>query len=97
MARDYSRILVTGGAGFIGSHLARALTMNASSQLDDHDIGIILSRKEKTNRALWEVGYMLENMFLQARSLNISYASKIFEINEIKLMYMSSNKWRVIA
>ena len=60
--------------------------MNASSQLDDHDVEIILSRKEKTNRALWEVGYMLENMFLQARSLNISYASKIFDINEIKRM-----------
>ena len=44
--------------------------VNISSPLDGSNAGIILSRNEKTNRALWEVGYMLENMFLQARSLN---------------------------
>jgi hypothetical protein len=56
--------------------------VNISSHLNDADVGIILSR----NRALWEIGYMLENMFLQAKSLKISYKSKIFNINEIKQM-----------
>jgi len=43
-----------------------------------------LSRNEKSNRSLWEVGYMLENMFLQAKSLGISYKSKVFTNDEIK-------------
>ena len=60
--------------------------VNISPQLDGANTGIILGRNEKTNRALWEVGYMLENMLLQAKSLNISYKSKIFNINEIKRM-----------
>jgi hypothetical protein len=45
---------------------------------------IIMSRNEATNRALWEVGYMLENMFLQARSLGISYQTKIFTDEEAR-------------
>jgi len=53
------------------------------SLLDGSNVGIILSRNEKTNRALWEAGYMLENMFLQAKSLGISYKSKVFSKNEI--------------
>jgi hypothetical protein len=28
--------------------------------------------------ALWEAGYMLENMFLQAKGLGVSYESKGF-------------------
>lgn len=57
--------------------------INISSQLDNADSAIILSRNEQTNRALWEVGYMLENMLLQAKSLGISYNSKIFTKEEI--------------
>jgi len=57
--------------------------LNISSQLDGANAGIILSRNEQTNRALWEVGYMLENMFLQAKSLGISYKSKVFTKEEI--------------
>ena len=60
--------------------------VNASSQLNGANSAIILTRDEKTNRALWEVGYMLENMFLQAGSLNVLYTSKIFNNNEIKQM-----------
>ena len=58
--------------------------VNISDQLDGADIAIILSRNERTNRSLWEVGYMLENMFLQLKSLKISYTSKIFNNNEMK-------------
>ena len=46
--------------------------------------GIIIGRNEQTNRALWEIGYILENMFLQAKSLRISYKSMIFTRDETK-------------
>jgi hypothetical protein len=52
------------------------------SQMDGHEQVILLCQNEHTGRALWEVGYMLENIFLQARSLGISYESKIFAKNE---------------
>jgi len=57
---------------------------NVSSELENANVGIILSRNEKTNRAFWEVGYMLENMLLQAKSLGISYKSKVFTKEEIR-------------
>lgn len=56
---------------------------DVSPQLEGAEVGIILCRNEKTGRAFWEVGYMLENMFLQAKSLGISYESKIFSEDEI--------------
>jgi len=46
--------------------------------------GIIIGRNEQTNRALWEIGYILENMFLQAKSLRISYKSMIFTKDETR-------------
>jgi hypothetical protein len=55
-----------------------------SSQLDGYEGAIILCQNEHTGRALWEIGYMLENMFLQATSLGISYTSKIFSSDEIQ-------------
>jgi len=58
--------------------------VNILAQLDGADTAIILSRNEKTNRAIWEVGYMLENMLLQTKSLGISYKSKVFTNDEIK-------------
>ena len=56
--------------------------VHESPQLEGAEVGIILCRNEKTGRAFWEVGYMLENMLLQARSLGVSYKSKIFEPDE---------------
>jgi hypothetical protein len=60
--------------------------LNISSQLDGANAGIILTRNENTNRALWEVGYMLENMLLQAKSLGISYKSKVFTKAETEIL-----------
>jgi len=57
--------------------------VNVSAQLDGADTAIILCQNEKSNRTLWEVGYMLENMFLQAKSLDIFYESKLFKTDEI--------------
>jgi len=56
---------------------------NIRAQLDDVDTAIILRRNEETGRALWEVGYMLENMFLQASGLGIYYESKILKTEQI--------------
>jgi hypothetical protein len=50
--------------------------------MDGHEKAIFLCQNENTGRALWEVGYMLENMLLQTKSLSISYESKIFSANE---------------
>jgi hypothetical protein len=57
---------------------------DVTSKLDGKKSWIIMTRNEKTNRALWEVGYMLENMLLQSRSLGISYQTKIFADDEAK-------------
>jgi hypothetical protein len=51
---------------------------------DNAKVAIVVSRNENTNRALWEIGYMLENMLLQAKSLGISYKTKIFKDDEIE-------------
>jgi hypothetical protein len=53
-----------------------------SSQMNGHEEAIVLCQNEHTGRALWEVGYMLENMFLQAKSLGISYESKVFSADK---------------
>jgi hypothetical protein len=45
-------------------------------------VAIVVSRNENTNRALWEIGYMLENMLLQAKSLGISYKTEILNDDE---------------
>jgi hypothetical protein len=58
-------------------------TIDVSPQIAGAEIGIILCRNENTGRAFWEVGYMLENMFLQAKSLGIAYESKIFSEDEV--------------
>jgi hypothetical protein len=58
--------------------------LDVSSELHNAKVGILLSQNEITNRSVWEVGYVLENMFLQARSLGISYKAKIFTDREIK-------------
>lgn len=57
--------------------------VNIRGELNGADKAIILCQNEKTSRALWEVGYMLENIFLQARSLGISYQSRLFTSREV--------------
>jgi hypothetical protein len=52
------------------------------AQLDEADTAIILCQNENTGRSLWEVGYMLENIFLQAKSIGISHDSKLLETEE---------------
>jgi len=54
------------------------------AEIDVPGRAIILCQNEKTGRALWEVGYMLENMLLQAKSLGISFTSKILKQDDIK-------------
>ncbi len=47
-----------------------------------HEEVIFLCQNEQTGRSVWEVGYMLENILLQAKSLDIVYESKIFSAND---------------
>ena len=58
-----------------------------SSQMNVSEEAIVLCKNEHTARALWEVGYMLENMLLQAGSLGISFESKIFSAHEASQMH----------
>ena len=41
--------------------------------------GVVLGKNEETGKALWEVGYQLLNMLVQAHSLGISYESKLLD------------------
>lgn len=52
------------------------------SEIEGYNHGIILRRKENTSRALWEIGYMIENMLLQARGLRISFKTKFLKADE---------------
>lgn len=54
-------------------------TLPNSLFLDGYENAILLCRNEQTNRSLWEVGYMLENLLLQCRSLDITYSLKILK------------------
>ena len=71
--------------------------VNVSSQFDGFDTAVILSRNERTNRALWEVGYMLENMLLQSSSLGVSYKTKMFNPDEISQLGEAGVKGTVAA
>lgn len=52
--------------------------LDIESHTDGHEEAIVLCQNEQTGRAVWEVGYMLENMLLQAKNLGISFESKVF-------------------
>jgi L-rhamnose mutarotase len=65
-------------------HFAR--DMHISTQLNGSDTSLILCQNEKSKRAIWEVGYMLENILLQSKSLDISYETKLFTNEEILQM-----------
>jgi hypothetical protein len=56
--------------------------VNLGSKMNGHERAIVLCQNENTGRTLWEAGYMLENMLLEARGLGISYESKIFSAEE---------------
>jgi hypothetical protein len=56
--------------------------LELSSHMSGHEEAIFLCQNEQTGRSIWEVGYMLENIFLQAKSLGISYESRIFSAAE---------------
>ena len=58
--------------------------LDNSLKLNGSDTAIILCQNEKTRRVLWEIGYMLLNLILQAKSLDIFYESKIFKNNEFR-------------
>jgi hypothetical protein len=56
--------------------------VDASPQMYGHEKAIVLCQNERTGLALWEIGYMLENILLQATALGLSYESKVFSVEE---------------
>ena len=47
---------------------------------------IVLARNENTGKALWEVGYQLINLLVQAHSLGISYESSLVDTEQKERM-----------
>ncbi|MHB1458866.1 MAG: hypothetical protein ACYC0V_18295, partial [Armatimonadota bacterium] len=44
-----------------------------SNGTGDSSVQILLAINESSGRALWEIGYMLENLILQATSLGLRF------------------------
>jgi hypothetical protein len=63
-----------------------------ASQYKPYNCFIILSKNETMARALWEIGYQLLNMMLQAQSLGVRYKAILFDENQKKLFKTSSIK-----
>jgi len=47
---------------------------------------IILKKNENTGRALWEIGYQLQNLIIQASSLSTGYRAVLLDQDEKKLI-----------
>lgn len=47
---------------------------------------IVIGRNEKTGRALWETGFQLQNMIIQANSLDIAFKAKLLVEKERDLI-----------
>jgi hypothetical protein len=51
-----------------------------------NDRFIIIGRNEDTNRSLWEVGYQLLNILIQAKALAIRYEAALLDQNRKSLL-----------
>ncbi len=66
--------------------------LRLDSLINGADKAIIFCRNEETGRSLWEVGYMLENMLLQAKSLDINFEARLFNDEEISQLALKGLK-----
>jgi hypothetical protein len=48
--------------------------------------GIIIGRNEGFGRSLWEVGYQLFNILIQAKALDISYEAAILDEDQRRVL-----------
>ncbi len=53
-----------------------------SPQIEGANAAIILCRNQMIGRSLWEAGYTLENLLLQAKALSISFETKLLNEEE---------------
>lgn len=60
------------------------------NSLVSHQTGFIISRNDRHNRALWEIGYVLTNFLVQARALNISYTAVLLKKDQEKSLQLPS-------
>ena len=51
-----------------------------------YDCAIVLGKNEASGRALWEVGYGLLNLMVQARSLGLAYSARLIDQKEKALL-----------
>jgi hypothetical protein len=65
----------------------------------NHNCHIILSRNEKSGRALWEIGYQLINILLQAKALEIeTFPALIDDKKRYRLKDMGiSDAWCIVS
>lgn len=61
-----------------------ALEKLLANQYKSHNCFIVLSRNESMARALWEIGYQLINLMLQAQSLGLSYKAILLDESQKK-------------
>lgn len=64
----------------IGNQSAHTL-QRIGDDVSDSGVQILLAINESSGRAFWEVGYMLENLILQAMALGLRYEAILFDTN----------------
>ena len=69
-----------------------ALEKLLANQYNPYNCFIVLSGNESIARALWEIGYQLLNLMLQAQSLGVSYTAIILDENHKKEFQASGIK-----
>jgi len=67
----------------------KGLTGFLDTFLPDYNTFLILSKNENLNRSLWEIGYQLLNMQLQAAAWDLNYTS-VFLDNDQKTRFQST-------
>jgi hypothetical protein len=50
-----------------------------------HNFFILLGKNENFSRALWEVGYQLLNLLIQAHALDLTYKAILLDENQRKI------------
>ena len=60
--------------------------MNNPAFIESDNGLIVIGKNETTGRALWEIGYQLMNLLVQAKSLDIGYNSFLLNEDQSKLI-----------
>ena len=66
--------------------IEKQLYKDLSTELSIDNGLIVLGKNESTGRALWEIGYELQNLLVQAASLGISYKAVLLDVKEKRIV-----------